>query len=818
MAVFKQVTSDVINTYLSGHDPMEHIITIESTYDEDSVYVIYVDDKGVKRIKKDAFKPFLWAKASACQRMCDGNRRELQKLMREYSISVRKLITSNKEDDSPVNDRLENGYKFIFYATRKMSYTRFLSFFNKVGVPVYSRKKKKDTDKKDDEPSEYIALAPTEQYMISTGKRLFKGYENYDELHRVSFDLETQGLQPRIHRIEQIGIHDNRGFDKIIPVDVRGLSKEEADKVELCAIAQMLQIVSELKSDVLFGHNSENFDWDFLITRCDVLGYPFDELSKQFFRYPIYKRKKPATLKLGGETETYYPTIVWGTPVLDSLHAARRAQAIDSNMKKSNLKYVTKYLNLKKPNRVYVPGDDITSTWAINDPVFAFNDTDGSWYRITENKPLQEGYEAKSGRYIVERYLLDDIWETDKIELALNEANFLVAKMLPTTYARVCTMGTAGIWKLIMLGWAYENNLAVPSLVKKRKFTGGLSRLLKVGLVDRIVKLDYNSLYPSIMLTWNIESEVDIMHVINAFLNYVLTQREYYKGLKADAGSKVDELKEILNADGCDKDSIKSEIAHWKAIKTANDKKQLPLKILGNSIFGAFGNPSLFPWGDCDAAERVTCIGRQSLRLMISHFTKLGYTPVVGDSVTGDTPLFVKYENNLIDIKPISEMIESDYIELDGLGREYDYSKKEYQVLCRSGWMYPSYVYRHGTDKTIYTVSDEKSTVDVTEDHSLYNSKQEKIKPCKITSETELEYINNDCIYAEFNNLVINSRLVQEIGQNVNHLSKLPVHILNGTVKVKQAFINAIPNINITNKNVLAGIDFVKKCINYSES
>ena len=50
-----------------------------------------------------------------------------------------------------------------------------------------------------------------------------------------------------------------------------------------------------------------------------------------------------------------------------------------------------------------------------------------------------------------ERYLLDDIWETDKVELRYNESNFLVGKMLPVKFQRMCTMGTATIWKYIML-------------------------------------------------------------------------------------------------------------------------------------------------------------------------------------------------------------------------------------------------------------------------------------------------------------------------------------------------------------------------------
>lgn len=47
-----------------------------------------------------------------------------------------------------------------------------------------------------------------------------------------------------------------------------------------------------------------------------------------------------------------------------------------------------------------------------------------------------------------------------------------------------------------------------------------------------------------------------------------------------------------------------------------------------------------------------------SLRLMISHFKKIGYEPIVGDSFTSDTPLFLKYDNGIIDIKPISCLID----------------------------------------------------------------------------------------------------------------------------------------------------------------
>ena len=626
----REITSEVVNTFLNGHDPMEHIITIECAYDEDKVSIVYINDKGQKRIKLDDFKPFVWAKNSAAIRLFGGDRKKIMSRLRQYGISVKKLITT-EEGKAEVSDRLENGYKYMFYATRRMSNKTFQQFFQEAGVPINERAKK---DQPNESNKEFLTATPVEQYMIQTGKRLFKGYNNYDDLTRLTFDLETQGLNPKIHRIEQIGIHTNKGYDKII--EIEGKTKAELDAAEMAGIEQAIFILSQIQPDVIAGHNSENFDWDFFMVRYEELGGDFQEMTLRFFKHPIYKKAKESVLKLGQEVEYYRPTVMWGHIILDSLHAARRAQALDSSMKSSNLKYVTKYLKLKKPNRVYVPGDKITSTWNVQEKVYGFSDTDGDWYRITDKRPLMDGYELVSGRYIVERYLLDDLWETDKVEEKLNESNFLVGKMLPTTFTRACTMGTAGIWKLIMLAWCYENGLAVPAAAPSKRFTGGLSRLLKTGFVDRIVKLDYNSLYPSIILTWHVSTPIDIMNVMLSFLEYILTQREKYKDLKGAAGDRAKALKKEFAAyDGLDelfKKNLKTEIQKWEIEKTGNDKKQLPLKILANSFFGSYGAPNIFPFGDVDAAEKTTCIGRMSLRLMIYHFTQIGYTPIVGDT------------------------------------------------------------------------------------------------------------------------------------------------------------------------------------------
>ena len=215
-ALEMKFTTEEISAFLNGRDPMERIVNIECSYTDDKVSIIYVNKEGKKMIKTDYFKPFVWAKNSIAVRMFDGNREELKKRMAEYGISVKALKTNNGNEAS--SERLENGYKYMFYAKRPMSFQQFLMFFQMAKTPIYDTKKKKDINEKIISSREFLSISPVEQYMISTGKRFFKGYNNYDEVKRLQFDLETQGLNPEIHAIDQIGVRTNKGFEQIITV------------------------------------------------------------------------------------------------------------------------------------------------------------------------------------------------------------------------------------------------------------------------------------------------------------------------------------------------------------------------------------------------------------------------------------------------------------------------------------------------------------------------------------------------------------------------------------------------------------------------
>lgn len=898
--VKKEITQEVISTFLEGYDPQERIVNLEYSYSDDYIKVYYRDENDNKHISKEPFYPFLWATKKACVSLCDGDREKVKSLLLKYGIWVKQLDTTNVEGVSV--KEVEDGYTYLFRSTLPMSYQKFLNFFKEAGLPVYSRKKDEESNSSTRKKL-FLVVTPQEQFLISTGKRFFKGYDDYDQTLRLIFDLETTGLDTKKDRIEQFGIRFNRQvkykgeymtFEKIYSTD--GNTKEEKDASELNNIDKFLRILHTFKPDIITAHNGENFDWNVIIGACERLGTSLEEMSEKYFDgESIKKDKRESILKLGGEIEKYRKTIVPRTIITDSLHAVRRAQALDSNMLESGLKYVSKYSKIVKNDRTYIPGDRISDVWNSN-LQYAYNDLDGDWYIYDENykqeliKPdplkdidffkrkieekislmnfsgktenecdnssaeelyenyissineenekakykkgkdnkkfvlytknfIMDGYKIVDGKYIAQRYLLDDLWECDKVEHRYNTSNFLICKMLPVPFQKCCTMGTAGQWKALMLAWSYENNLAIPSFGESKTFTGGLSRLLKVGFVDNVAKFDYNSLYPSIILTWAISDNKDLMNSMLAFLEHVLTQREKYKKLKKAASKKADSIKEILqNHEYSTKEEgkkLNQEMLKWKSEEAFNDKKQLPLKIFGNSFFGSYGAPQVFPWASIDCAERTTCTGRMALRLMISWFNNIGYSPIVGDSFTYDTPLFIKYKNSgLIDIKPICELIDESEIKIDELGREYDYSKKDYNVLCRSGWIEPSYIYRHKTDKDIYEVSENEMSIEVTEDHSLFNSDREKISPKDITSDTKLEYYNNK-INSEKTTDISNEEIIAYAKElSKGHKDRISINILNTSTDKMKLFYNTFmenysENLNFS-KTCIAGLKYLK--------
>jgi DNA polymerase elongation subunit (family B) len=578
------ISQEIIESFLNGQDPEEFIVGVEYDYQTNKIFKIIQDPVKGKIVKDDSFIPFLWVSDLSGLNFYNNSKAVQKRKMAEFGILIEKLDTHD-------NTRLEAGMPYIVKSIK--GYSELISFFRLGGLDPWG----------DFTKQFFIVLSPVEQYLIQKKKRLFKGIEDYSGVYRFVFDIETTGLDPETSEIILIGVKDNRDLQKTI-------SAFGEDGEKKC-IEEFFGLIKLLKPTIIGGYNSASFDWPFIIKRAEILGIDVNSISSVFTAQGI--KEKEGVLKLANEIEPYTQHVIWGFNIIDIAHSVRRAQAINSEIKSWGLKYITQYLEKGKPNRVYVDGAYISKIYLDNESYYV-NPKTGKYKKIGEEgtedllKKYPGKYEIWPGRKIVEQYLDDDLYETMVVDDSFSQSTFLLSKVIPTTYERIATMGTATLWKLIMLAWSYENNLAIPAKDEKRAITGGLSRLLNVGYSKNIVKFDYASLYPSIQLVYDVFPDCDVMGVQKSMLKYFRNIRIKYKRLKEEHEKSNPQLSEMY------------------------DRKQLPIKIFINAYFGSLSAPQVFPWGDMNMGETITCVGRQCLRMMIMFYMKKGYKPLVMDT------------------------------------------------------------------------------------------------------------------------------------------------------------------------------------------
>lgn len=223
---------------------------------------------------------------------------------------------------------------------------------------------------------------PLEQYMIQTGRRLFKGIDNYKDLEVLTVDIETTAIKgcehletaalfPETGRVFQIGIGDNKDYFKILhaktPDEEQGILEDT------------YRLIAERDADVILTYHGEGFDWPFMEKRLELLGckaeawkgeYTVEQYIRNLmigsyddygnvFSFFAYRRNTGAILKVGGDTEDYTQTKMYGKNICDVMFAVKRAAALDKRILNNKLKYNIIHAKLAAENRVYIQGDKI---------------------------------------------------------------------------------------------------------------------------------------------------------------------------------------------------------------------------------------------------------------------------------------------------------------------------------------------------------------------------------------------------------------------------------------------------------------------------
>ncbi len=180
--------------------------------------------------------------------------------------------------------------------------------------------------------------------------------------------------------------------------------------------------------------------------------------------------------------------------------------------------------------------------------------------------------------------------ETRALAAALSASYFVQAQIFPYNYQDVIVRGNATKIDALFLREYLRLGHSVPGTPESRTFEGGYTDIFFTGVARDVWHCDVASLYPSVMLAFDLLPANDTLGVFGGLLRALRTFRYEAKRRMREAASEA-------------------ERRHFSALQNT-------FKILINSFYGYLG----FAQGhfaDYGAAAAVTAKGRELLRAMV---------------------------------------------------------------------------------------------------------------------------------------------------------------------------------------------------------
>lgn len=429
------------------------------------------------------------------------------------------------------------------------------------------------------EPGGVLALPPEEQYLVSTGRTYFRDLP-YDAVHRLQFDLETTGLDPRRDRIFMISIRDHSGATEVLEAngDDEGA---EADLIRL-----LMERVQSADPDVIENHNLHGFDLPFLERRSRTLGVSLSlgriggaRLGQRAARRGVASSALSGGAPREGDERRRVRFIAPGRELIDTLDAVRRHDFSARDLPGHGLKVVARHLGVASGEREYIAGEDIYST-----------------YRTDPER--------------VRRYATHDVEEVAAISRVLGGAAYALAQMVPRRYERLADTGAAtGVIDPLIVRAYLRAGAALPAheAGDGTVHSGAALHLFASGVAQRVVKADVASLYPSLMRAYRIGPSRDRLGVLLTLVDSLVERRLDAKALSRAA-------------------------AAGSAERFSHEAMSAALKIVVNSAYGYLAAGGLTRFADIHAANEVTRRGRSVLRLLCRELAARGVTLLEADT------------------------------------------------------------------------------------------------------------------------------------------------------------------------------------------
>lgn len=350
--------------------------------------------------------------------------------------------------------------------------------------------------------------------------------------------------------------------------------------------------------EIITGYNCEAYDIPYIVGRINkILG---EEYSKLLSPWKKVQEKQIEINK--GIVENCYE--IYGIPILDILRLYKK-------------------YSFQRPENYRLN--------TIAEYELGLNKLDHDKYET-----FQEFYTKDWNLFV--KYNVMDVELVDKLEdkTGLIQQAITMAYMSRTNYDDVFYQ--VRMWDTIIYNYLLKKNIIIPqkkNSIKTEKFKGAYVKIPVSGMYDWVVSMDLTSLYPHIMMQFNIGPDTLINErvediSVDKILNKSIDLSRYKDYSICPNGSlyrkdKKGFLSELLESMFKMRKSYKTEMLNLKKEYELNPSKELDkkintlsileksLKVCLNSCYGATGNP-YFRFYELRNAEAVTYSGQLAIR------------------------------------------------------------------------------------------------------------------------------------------------------------------------------------------------------------
>jgi DNA polymerase II len=396
------------------------------------------------------------------------------------------------------------------------------------------------------------------------------------KLSIMSIDIETDPMAKEIFCISIVT--DN--YEKVLIHSNEKLKNALSYPTEKDLLSAFLRLVIELDPDVITGWNLINFDIKVIEQRCKKFNIPF----------VMGRNQDELSLKVYGEFMRESQAEVSGRIVLDGIHLLKISFI---SMQEYTLEYVSQQiLGEKKLIGKENKGQVIVDAFK-KDP-----------QKLVD-------YNLKDSQLV-----LQILKKTGVMDLTI-QRSLLTGMQLDRVNASVASLDSLYIRETKKRNIVCTNSGFAQ---KEKPITGGFVRDSVPGLYENIVVLDFKSLYPSIMRTFNIDPY--------SYLS--ISEKEAHKHPETYVVTPNGAV--FKNEIGILPGIIQTLWAQREqARKQKNELARHAIKILMNSFFGVLANPSC-RFFSMQMSNAITTSAQFVIKLTAQKIQEKGYEVIYGDT------------------------------------------------------------------------------------------------------------------------------------------------------------------------------------------